>query len=137
MGAVLVTPGGRHLRLFCRLHCGTINGQRILVFLKQLLRRVPGEIVLVWDNHPIHTRRLVKAFIASQPRLHVFHFPSYAPELNPVEGVWTQAKEATAGTAPYHIQQLHRNVYQVIKRIANSQRLLQACFRIAKLPWPT
>jgi len=78
MGALLVTPGGRRRRLFCRLRCGTINGQTILVFLKQLLRRVPGEIVLVWDNHPIHTRRLIKAFIASQTRLHVFYFPSYA-----------------------------------------------------------
>ena len=47
MGALLVTPGGRRLRLFCRLRCGTINSQRILVFLKQLLRRVRGEIVLV------------------------------------------------------------------------------------------
>jgi putative transposase len=135
IGALLVTPGGRRLGLFSRLRCGTINGQKILAFLKQLLRRVRGEIVLVWDNHPIHTRRLVKAFIAGQPRLHVFHFPSYAPELNPVEGLWTQAKEATAGTAPHHIQEVHRKVYKDLKRTANSQRLLRACFSIAKLPW--
>ena len=135
IGALLVTPDGRRLRLLSRLRRSTLNGKDMLVFLKRLLRTVPGPIVLVWDNHPIHTRRLVKAFIEHQPRLHVYHFPSYAPELNPVEGVWAQAKEATAGSAPHHIQELHRKAYNVIKRIANSQRRLQACFRIAKLAW--
>ena len=132
---VLVTPGRRRLRLLCQLRCSTLNGQRILVFLKRLLRTVTGPIVLLWDNHPIHTRRLVKAFIAQHPRLHVFHFPSYAPELNPVEGIWTQAKDATAGSAPHHIQELHRKVYRILKRTANSQRRLRAGFSIAKLPW--
>lgn len=135
LGALLVTPGGRRLRMLSRLRCSTFNGKHILEFLQKLLRALPGQIVLVWDNHPIHTRRLVKAFVARHPRLHVFHFPAYAPELNPVEGVWTQAKESTAGSAPHHIQELHRKVYRVLKRTANSQRHLHACFRIAKLPW--
>lgn len=135
LGALLATPGGRRLRMLSRLRCSTLNGQHILEFLKKLLRTVPGQIVLVWDNHPIHTRRLVKAFLARQPRLHVFHFPPYAPELNPVEGIWTQAKELTAGSAPHHIRELHRRVYSALKHTANSQRRLQACFRIAKAPW--
>lgn len=134
VGALLVSPGGQCLRLFSRLQRKNINGKHVVAILKKLLRTIKGPIVLVWDNHPIHVRKLVKAFIAQQPRLHVFYFPSYAPELNPVEGVWTQAKEATAGSAPYHLQELHRNVYTAIKHIANSPRLLRACFRIAKLP---
>lgn len=135
MGALLVTPGRRRLRMLSQLRCSTFNGKTILGFLKKLLRTVPGPIVLVWDNHPIHTRRLVKAFMARYPRLHVFHLPAYAPELNPVEGIWTQAKESTAGSAPHHIQELHRKVYRVLKHTANSQRRLRACFGIAKLPW--
>lgn len=135
MGALLVTPSRRRLRLLCQLRCRSLNGKSILAFLKQLLRRVAGPIVLVWDNHPIHTRRLVKAFIASQPRLHVYPFPSYAPELNPVEGIWTQAKEATAGSAPHHIRELHPKIHRILKRIANSKRRLRASFGIAKLPW--
>ena len=135
LGALLVTPGGRRLRLLSRLRRQTINGQVIRAFLVRLLRTVAGPIVLVWDNHPIHTRRLVKDFIASHPRLHVFALPSYAPELNPVEGLWTQAKDATASGAPRHIQALHRKVYTVLQHLANSQRRLRACFQIAKLPW--
>ena len=134
LGALLVTPGGRCLRLFSRLQRKNINGKHVLAFLKKLLRTLKGQIVLVWDNHPIHVRKLVKAFIAQQPRLHVFYFPSYAPELNPVEGVWTQAKEFTAGSAPHDVQELHRNVYAAIKRTADSPQRLRACFRISKLP---
>jgi hypothetical protein len=32
--------------------------------------------------------------------------PPNAPGLNPVEGVWTSAKESTAGSAPHHIADL-------------------------------
>ena len=134
IGALLVTPGGLRLRLFSRLQRKNVNGKHVVAFLKKLLHSIKGPIVWVWDNHPMHGRKLVKAFIAQHPRLHVYHFPSYAPELNPVEGVWAQAKEYTAGSAPHHIRELHHNVYAAVKRTANSPRRLRACFRIAKLP---
>jgi putative transposase len=134
LGALLVTPTGRRLRLFSRLQRKNINGKHVVAFLKKLLRTIKGPIVWVWDNHPIHVRKLVKAFIAQHPRLHVFYFPSYAPELNPVEGIWTQAKASTAGSAPHDVQALHRNVYAAIKHTANSPGRLRACFRISKLP---
>jgi len=31
-------------------------------------------------------------FIASQPRLHVFNFPTYSPDWNPDEKVWNHLK---------------------------------------------
>ncbi len=42
--------------------------------------------------------------------LHVFHFPAYAPVLNPAEGLRVQVKEYTAGKAPMHIRALYRLV---------------------------
>lgn len=78
--------------------------------------------------------QLVKAFIAAHSRLHAFYFPAYALELNPVEGVWTQAKEATAGTTPHHVQALHCNLYAALTLTFNSPRRLQACRRLSKLP---
>jgi hypothetical protein len=77
--------------------------------------------VLVWDNHPILTRRLVKAFLARQPRLHAVHCPAYAPELTPWRGICTPGKESTACSAPHIIQELHRRVLSALKRVAHSQ----------------
>lgn len=69
-----------------------------------------SQIVMLWDNHPIHQRKTVTEFITKHPRLHVYNFPAYAPEVNPTEGVWAQSKESTAGTAPRNLDELHRNV---------------------------
>lgn len=32
--------------------------------------------ILLWDHHPIHLRKIVQAFIAAPPRLHVYEFPT-------------------------------------------------------------
>lgn len=127
IGAVCVSPKGRRLRLVLSLQRRNVTGIQIIAFLHKLLDRVQGTIVLVWDNHPIHRRKIVKAFIESQKRLHIESFPSYAPELNPAEGIWTQATEQTAGTAPRDVTQLHTNVYRALQRTAKSQKLMRAC----------
>jgi len=90
LGAVLVTPKSRRLKLMIRSHRRTLRGEEVIAFLTALLRRIRGPIVLVWDNHPIHQRKLVQAFLAQQNRLHVYDLPTGAPELNPMEGVWQQ-----------------------------------------------
>ena len=49
-------------------------------------RQLPGgNIVLVWDNLPVHLRAELRAFAAARGWLRVFQLPSYAPDLNPLE----------------------------------------------------
>ena len=100
IGGVLISPHGKRIRLLARSHCRNITGTQIVAFLRVLLRCVRGPIVLVWYNHPTHRRRLVAKFIVKHPRLHVYTFPRYTPELNPAEGIWTQSSEYMAGSAP-------------------------------------
>ncbi len=42
----------------------------------------------VWDNLNVHKSHDMRAFVAAQPWLEVAYLPPYAPELNPVEGLW-------------------------------------------------
>jgi transposase len=42
----------------------------------------------VWDNLKVHLR----AFTGAQAWLRVFRLPAYAPDLNPVEGIWSVLK---------------------------------------------
>ena len=51
--------------------------------------RVPGPAVLVWDNLPTHVGRAMRQLIAARACLTVLQLPAYAPELNPVEGIWS------------------------------------------------
>lgn len=135
LGAVLMSPKGKKMRLSVKSYWNTLTGKEVIAFLKQLLRLVHGHIVLVWDRHPIHRRALVKEFIQTQKRLHVFEFPVAAPELNPAEYIWTQTKEYTAGTAPHDKYELQANVFAGISRTRASQKRLFACLHNSKLNW--
>ena len=107
----------------------------MIAFLCQILRLAPGPLVLVLDRHPIHKRKIVQEFMAQHERLHVFYFPVAAPELNPVEFVWTQLSEYTAGTAPHNTAELQANVFAGIARTRNSKKRLLACLHHSAVKW--
>lgn len=49
-----------------------------------------GPNVLVWDNVRLHLTAGMREFIAANAEwLTVFQLPTYAPDLNPQEGVWS------------------------------------------------
>jgi len=136
LGAVQVTPDGQRVKLHTHTYYKrNLTGLEVIAFLEQLLREISGPIVLAWDNHPTHRRKLVQAFLADHPRLHVYAFPRYAPELNPAEYIWTQLSEHTAGTAPHHTSELRANVRTGVAKIRRSQRRLWACIWASELPW--
>ncbi len=70
------------------------RGPRVVRFLRHLLRHIPGKLLVIWDGAPIHRSKVVKAFLAEGgvERVWLEQLPSYAPELNPVEGIWRQLK---------------------------------------------
>ena len=131
----MVSTRGKRIRLCIRSYWHSLTGQEVIAFLQQILDRVAGSIVLVWDRHPIHKRKTVQQFLAKQKRLHMFYFPVAAPELNPAEFIWTQATEYTAGTAPLNGKELQINVFNAIARTRTSQKRLQACLLGTHLKW--
>ena len=93
MAALTLSPRTlRHNLLFQSLTDGNFNSARVIAFLRDLLKQLPGKVHVIWDNARIHTSHAVREFVASQPRLSVSFLPPYAPELNPVEAIWSQVK---------------------------------------------
>lgn len=62
-------------------------------------QQLGGPIVLVWDNLGGHTSALMRRLLATRKWLRVYQLPSYAPELNPVESVWSHLKRSLANLA--------------------------------------
>lgn len=59
-----------------------------------------GPIVLVWDNVRLHLTAGMREFIAGNAHwLTVFQLPSYAPDLNPQEGIWSLVKREIGNLA--------------------------------------
>ena len=69
-------------------------------------QQLAGPIVLIWDNLPTHTSRAMRQLTATRSWPTVFPLPAYAPELNPVEGVWSSMKRSLANLTKQGIDQL-------------------------------
>ena len=79
---------------YFRLFPGAIRTPQIIEFLSHLLRHIPGKLLIVWDGLPGHRSRITWEFIRQQRgRLWVEFLPAYAPELNPVEYLWSHWKQ--------------------------------------------
>jgi transposase len=70
--------------------------------LAELRRFLGGEkAALLWDGLPAHRSRAMQAWLNTQRhRLVVERLPAYAPELNPVEGLWANLKDLELANRP-------------------------------------
>jgi transposase len=86
-----ITPEGR---MFMQMQEHAYCAQDVVAFLRLLLRKIPGKLLVIWDGAPIHRAKVIKEFLANgaAKRLHLERLPGYAPELNPQEGVWNAAQ---------------------------------------------
>ena len=75
-------------------------------FLDAAHQQLGGPLVLVWDGLNTHTSRAMRELAAARDWLTVFQLPAYAPELNPVEPVWSHLKRSLANLAKRDITQL-------------------------------
>jgi putative transposase len=69
-----------------------INNEGAAYFLRDLLRHLRGQVIVVWDNGPMHKGPPIRQVLADYPRLTLEWLPPYAPELNPVECLWNHIK---------------------------------------------
>lgn len=136
ISSLTVSPTYRRLGLYVQFHPTNITGVEVVHFLRHLLRHLRGPVVLLWDRGTIHKRTIVRDFIRRRPRLDVYPFPAYAPELNPDEFVWTKAKRDLSNSAPKDIRDLGRRLGRSTRRLQQSQRLLWSCIFASDLPWP-
>ena len=75
--------------------------------LDDALQQLGGPLVVIWDNLNTHASRVMADLIAARDWLTVFRLPPYAPELNPVESVWSHLNRSLANLAE-HDRPAHR-----------------------------
>lgn len=92
-------------------------------------RQLGRPIVLVWDRLPVHRRAELAAFAAKNELwLTVVQLPSYAPDLNPVESVWSLLKRGgLANLALTGVDHLTAVVRRGLTGIQRCPDLLDGC----------
>jgi len=134
ISGLTVSPRRRHVGLYWKLHDSNVRGKQVREFLRHLLRHLRGRVVAILDGNSTHKGAETREFLRSHPRLRIEYLPGYAPELNPDEGVWNQAKKGLAGGRPRDMGDLRRNVGSQLRRLRRSQARLRACFHASDLP---
>jgi transposase len=72
--------------------------------------------------------------LADHPRLTLHHFPPYAPDPNPAEGVWCIAKHhRMANHTIGELDHLHAEAERHLEAAGRDERLLRSCFAGAGL----
>ncbi|MDJ0343957.1 transposase [Streptomyces sp. H10-C2] len=85
-------------------------------------------VVWVWDNLNVHlVDELALFFVENEEWLTVFQLPSYAPELNPQEGVWSLVKRGLADFAAASLDHLSRIVKRKLKKVQYCPELIDGC----------
>lgn len=109
---------------------GNINSERVVVFLRHLLRQTRRPIIILWDRGRIHRSQEVKEFLRDHPRIEVHFLPPYCPELNPDEAFWAQLKHhELKNYAPADLFELKEALRLAVMRIRAKPWLVKSFFR--------
>jgi transposase len=123
-----VTPAGK---LYVLVRHKSLNGLHTIEFLKHLIRHVGSRLLLIWDGSPIHRRAAVKEVLADKLEggVRVEHLPPYAPDLNPVEGLWQHLKHVEMRNLTcLDLEDLHVELHLAVGRLRQKPHLIRSFF---------
>jgi putative transposase len=134
ISGISLSPKRHHLGLYSLLFFDNIAQEEVCVFLRELLRHLRGPVIVLLDNSTTHQGEPLQKLLRQHPRLSIEHFPSYAPELNPDEGVWSLAKRELANSCPKDVDELMEDILRSIEAIRTSPEKLRGCILQSDLP---
>lgn len=126
----------RHGDLFTRVCDDALDGMDSVRFLKHLLAQLQRKLLVIWDGSPIHRGQAVKTYLADGAAkwIHLERLPSYAPDLNPDEGVWNQLKYVELrNVCCRDLAHLQQQLNLAIVRVRRQPTLIQSFFAGAGL----
>jgi DDE superfamily endonuclease len=129
-----VRGGGAQLAFHVR--AGNYDTDTLIKVLDQLRRLLGGEkATLLWDGLPAHRSRAMRAWLETQRSwLVVERLPAYAPELNPVEGLWSSLKAVEpANLATPTLAEVIDQAHKGIERVRRTPHLAYSFLRHAGL----
>ena len=124
-----ITPQGK---LYTWVQERSVKGQDLVFFLRHLLHHLPGKLLLIWDGLPAHRSQVVKAFLRAEAadRLWLVALPAYAPELNPIEALWSFLKHVELkNLCCLSLAQLRAQLRRAIERVRHKTNIISACFQ--------
>lgn len=135
IAAICIMPGRDRLALYFRLHPdANVNAELAMDFLEHLQHQLRTPIVLIWDSFQAHKGALINECVLPRSA-HLEYLPPYAPELNPVEYLWSWLKTNPLANDPApDLDTLAHRTRRAAYCVQHRQDLLRSFFRHTGLP---
>lgn len=110
---------------------GGMNSQKLVDFLKRLIKGAKKKIFLILDNLKVHHSKPVKEWAERhKDQIEIFYLPSYSPERNPDEYLNCDLKQGISmKPAPRNEDQLFENVRSHMKLLQKKPKRVQKYFK--------
>lgn len=134
IGSLAVSPNRRRVGLAFHMYANNVHTQDLMRYLYALHRQHRGPLLVVLDRWSVHRAAIKRLRARGANWLSVEWLPAYAPDLNPVEALWSHAKyTALANFVPDDVDHLHDAVIEAVGDPHFNQPLLRSFFHAAKL----
>ena len=117
-------------RLVMQVQPHADDAEAVVGFLRVLLRKVRGKVLVIWDGSPIHKGQPIKDYLArgAAKRLHLERLPGYAPDLNPDEGIWNYLKRVELkNRCCADLAELGRELHRAKERLRHKRQIIRNC----------
>lgn len=117
-------------RLFLQTREQPFDSAGVVGFLRVLLRKIHGKLLIIWDGAPIHKGQPIQDFLrrGAAKRLHLERLPGYAPDLNPDEGIWNYLKRVELQNRCCHdLAELRVELRRAKERLRHKRDVIRSC----------
>lgn len=134
IGAVTLSPTRSRVGAYFDVQRENIRTDDAVDFLRRLRKKLQRPLIIVWDRWNVH-RSAAKRIVAEGWKGIEFELlPAYAPELNPVEAMWSHAKYSDlANYIPDDVEELDVAVHDSLNQQARHLSLKRSYFKTAHL----
>ena len=107
--AVTLSPKRRRVGAFFSIQEENIRTDDVVLFLQRLRARLRRPLIICWDRWSVHKAAATR--LAGRKGFDFEPLPSCAPELNPVEAMWSHTKYSDlANVVPDDVDHLEGSV---------------------------
>ena len=126
--SIITATGELHYSLEAK----TINGERYVEFLQQILHGRTRPLIVIADQASFHKSATFCEFVrAHRTQIRMFFFPTHSPELNPDEQVWNELKHRQLGKQPIKNKaDLKKRIRSILKTLQHKAKKVQSFFQL-------
>ena len=137
IAALTLSPKRQRLGFyFSTLLDDSYDSWTVAWFLRQLFKHLRGPVILICDRGAMHRGPEIRQLQAACSRLQLEYLPPHAPDLNPVEQVWTYLKwQRLCNYAPPDCKTLEQTAAANLQNTRKDYDRLRSFWEASDLPW--